>query len=182
MAPGRHGGPGCDRMGDLGAHGMGMSVTIQWATDTRASFSVEREDRHRWLTWLSLTLLAIAAGMAVFGLPPVDLHGPLHRFGIMDPFCGGTRAARYTALGQWDMAWKYNPLGIVAVVAVLVLSVRATIGWLTNRWFTLTVAWSRHGFWIAGAVATILLVLLEIRQQGRADLLMQGTHVFGQAG
>jgi hypothetical protein len=169
-------------MGGFGARWVDVPVTIQWASDTRATVALEREVRHQWLTWLSLALLAIAVGMAVFGLPPVDLHGPLHRFGIMDPFCGGTRAARYTALGQWGLAWKYNPLGIATVVAVVLLSVRATIGWLTGRWLTMTVSWSRRGFWVAAVIATALLVVLEIRQQGRADLLMQGTFTVNRAG
>ncbi len=41
--------------------------------------------------------VGFAVAMAVFGLPPVDPHGPFHRFGIMDPLGGGTR---YTAQGE----------------------------------------------------------------------------------
>lgn len=62
--------------------------------------SLERRDRHWWLTLLGGLALAIAAAMAIFELPPVDLHSPLHKIGIMDPLCGGTRAARYTAQGD----------------------------------------------------------------------------------
>jgi len=29
--------------------------------------------------------------LAAVGLPPVDLHGPLHYLGVMDPLCGMTR-------------------------------------------------------------------------------------------
>ena len=70
----------------------------------------------------------------VLGLPPIDLHGPLHWVGIMDPLCGGTRAARYTAIGQWGQAWHYNPLGIVTVLAVGLLLLRGAVGVTTGRW------------------------------------------------
>ena len=62
---------------------------------------------------------SIAVAMAIYGLPAVDLHPPLHRLGIMDPLCGGTRAARYAAQGRFEDAWTYNPLGIVAVYGAL---------------------------------------------------------------
>ena len=46
--------------------------------------------------------------MALWGLPPVDLHGPLHRLGIMDPVCGGTRSAYFAVSARWALAWYYN--------------------------------------------------------------------------
>lgn len=135
----------------------------------------DSRDRYRWLTLASFGLLAIAGGMAVLGLPPVDLHGPLHWLGIMDPLCGGTRAARYTALGEWGLAWKYNPLGILTVLAVAVIVLRAIVGMVTRRWVSLDITWTRRGRWVAFTVIALLVVTLEIRQQGRADLLMAGT-------
>lgn len=137
--------------------------------------AVDSRDRYRWITLASLGLLATAGGMAVLGLPPIDLHGPNHWFGIMDPLCGGTRAARYTALGQWGLAWKYNPLGIVTVVAVGLLVLRAGFGVLTRRWVALDITWTKRGRWTVGVHVALLLIALEIRQQGRADLLMAGT-------
>lgn len=74
--------------------------------------------------------------MAVFGLPPVDLHGLLHHVGIMDPLCGGTRATAYTARGEWALAWRYNPLGFLAVVAAAAAVLRAVVGLLARRWVT----------------------------------------------
>lgn len=139
------------------------------------NLTIADRDQYRWLTLASGLLLAIAAGMALLGLPPVDLHSPLHWYGIMDPLCGGTRAARYTALGQWGLAWKYNPLGIVTVVGVALVVVRAAVGMASKRWVTLDITWSRRGRWTGLAVIVLLLVALEIRQQGRADLLMDGT-------
>ncbi len=137
--------------------------------------AVDSRDRYRWITLASIGLLAIAGGMAALGLPPIDLHGPFHRFGIMDPLCGGTRAARYTALAEWGLAWKYNPLGIVTVVAVGLLALRASIGVLTRRWNALDITLTKRGRWMAVIAVALLLIALEIRQQGRADLLMDGT-------
>ncbi len=57
---------------------------------------------------MALAVLAAGSTMAVSGLPPVDLHGPLHHDGIMDPLCVGTRAAAYTARGEFALAWRYN--------------------------------------------------------------------------
>ena len=137
--------------------------------------TVESTDRYLPVTLASAGLLAVAVAMAAVGLPNVDLHGPLHWIGIMDPFCGGTRAARYTALGQWGLAWKYNPLGIATVVAVALVSVRAVVGLSTRRWVTPQIAWTRRGRQIAIAAGVAFLVWLEIRQQGRAELLMANT-------
>lgn len=137
--------------------------------------SLEHHDRHRWITLAAVALVAAAGAMALFGLPPIDLHGPLHRFGIMDPLCGGTRAARYTAMGHWGEAWRYNPLGIFTVLVVSLLLGRGAVGIATRRWPTLHVTWTRRTRRIAITAAVILVVLLEIRQQGRAELLMNDT-------
>lgn len=143
------------------------NMPVQLAVDSR--------DRYRWITLASIGLLTIAGGMAALGLPPIDLHGPNHWFGIMDPRCGGTRAARYTALGEWGLAWKYNPLGIVTVVSVGLLVLRAIVGVLTRRWIALDISWTKRGRWTVVIVIALLLIALEVRQQGRADLLMAGT-------
>lgn len=113
--------------------------------------------------------------MAVFGLPPVDLHGPLHHVGIMDPLCGGTRAAAYTGRGEWPLAWRYNPLWILAVLAAALAGLRAGIGALTGRWVTLSVAWTPRRVRVVLVTATVLLVALTVRQQFRAELLIAGT-------
>ncbi len=140
--------------------------------------TVERSDRYRSVSLAAAGLGAVAGAMAVFGLPPIDLHGPLHWYGIMDPLCGGTRAARYTALGQWGEAWRYNPLGIVTVLLVGLLLVRGVVGVTTGRWPTLHVTWTRRARWITITLVIVLVALLEIRQQGRAELLMTDTFTF----
>lgn len=137
--------------------------------------TVAQRDGHRWITWAALFLGLVAAGMAIFGLPPIDMHGPLHRVGIMTPSCGGTRAARYAAQGEWALAWQYNPLGLFTVVAAALLALRAGIGLLARRWINIEVHWTRRRRLIVTGVILLLLALLEVRQQGRADLLMTDT-------
>lgn len=151
-----------------------MSVA---ATPPRTvAVTVDRHDAHPWITrvttGLALLGVAVAAAMAVWGLPPVDLHGPLHHAGVMTPGCGGTRAARLTAQGDLVGAWTYNPLGLVVVVGAALVLARTTTGLLTRRWVNLHLSLStrqRRAVWL---VVIVLLVLLEIRQQQRADLLM----------
>lgn len=142
-------------------------------------WSVAPRYRHRVVTGLGLAALAAAAGMAVFGLPPVDLHGRLHHVGIMDPLCGGTRAAAYTARGEWALAWRYNPLGILAALAATAAVLRAVVGLLTRRW--VTVAWTPRRVRTVAVTATVLLVALTVRRQMRADLLI-ARHVDRAAG
>jgi hypothetical protein len=78
-------------------------------------------------------------------------------------------------LGENPVGGALNPLGLVTVLAAGVLLIRSWVGALTGRWLTVSVTCSTRGRWIAGIVVVGLMVALEIRQQGRADLLMRGT-------
>ena len=127
----------------------------------------------RWMTILGATGLAAAGAMAAFGLPSIDLHGPLHRMGIMDPLCGGTRAARLTAQGHLLEAWRYNPLGIFATIGAAFAVARLVVGVAFRRWLYVRVAWTPRRIRLALAVLALATVALEIRQQGRADLLLR---------
>jgi hypothetical protein len=139
---------------------------------------IDREDRHRAVTLLATALalvgLALAAAMALVGLPPIDLHGPLHHVGIMDPLCGGTRAARLTAQGRLAQAWAYNPLGILAVLGAVAVVLRTAVGAVTGRWLNLHGKPTRQQARILLVLLVIGTVALEIRQQLRADLLIAG--------
>lgn len=122
--------------------------------------------------------LAAAAALAIIGLPPLDMHGPLHKWGIMDPLCGGTRAARFAAQGNMVEAWRYNPLSIVVVFSALVMVGRSAVGLVTRRWVNVELRWTkRRRLWGVVVVVTLLAVL-EVRQQGRADLLTSGTQMW----
>ena len=143
--------------------------------DDGVRLSWDRKDQHRVLTVTALIGVTIAAAMAVLGLPPIDLHGPFHRFGIMDPFCGGTRAARFTAQGEWALAWKYNPLGILAVLGAAAVTGRTAVGLLTRRWLNARVLWTKPRVRFVITLVVLALLALEVRQQLRAELLMAGT-------
>lgn len=133
-----------------------------------ATVVVRRHDAQPVWTWIALSGVLIALLLAVFGLPPVDLHGPLHYVGVMDPLCGGTRSVYLTLHGDLREAFRYNPAGPLLVVAALALVIRAVVAWSTRRWFDVRVR--RH---IVIPVAVVSLVALEVNQQLHVALLTQ---------
>ena len=151
------------------------SSSVPAAAPPFVVLSWESWDRHRWATGLAVVGLGIATALALFGLPPVDLHPPEHRLGIMDPLCGGTRAARYTIQGRFAEAWRYNPLGIAAVAAAVIAVGRAVPGLLMGHWATVAFHWTPRRRRVAIGIALVLIAALEVRQQLSADLLIAGT-------
>lgn len=135
------------------------------------SMSWTDSDQHGYLTAQAVLGLAMAALMAGAGLPPVDLHGPLHYLGFMDPLCGGTRAARYTMRGDLRLAWTYNPLGVMAVVGAGAFTGRALVAVITGRWLAATVPWTSSPRRVVAALIIAGLISLEIRQQMLVALL-----------
>jgi len=109
--------------------------------------------------------------MALFGLPPADIHGPFHYVGIMDPLCGMTRAFRLLARGQLGRAVTYNPASPLLAVVLVGVVIRAAIGKTSGRWLDVTVVRSRGMYLVIG----LGIAALWINQQIHAGLLMQ-TH------
>ncbi|WP_156184822.1 DUF2752 domain-containing protein [Allosalinactinospora lopnorensis] len=103
-------------------------------------FRVEARDRHPWFALAALGGLVLGGLMAVFGLPPIDIHGPLHYLGIMDPGCGGTRSVWAAMRGDLAMSWRYNPIGIPLVVGAVATLLRLLVGVATGRWLNATCA------------------------------------------
>lgn len=134
----------------------------------------DRRDRWRLMTGVACFGVVLAGLLAAVGLPPVDLHGPLHYLGIMMPTCGGTRAARLFAQGDLGGAWEYNPLGIAAVVGAVAMVARAMVGWVSGRWWTLEFATSRWGARLLWVLVVVMVAPLWARQQSIAPLLMAG--------
>jgi hypothetical protein len=128
-------------------------------------------DRRAWTTKVVLVALAAAVALRIVGVPPIDLHGPLHRLGVMDPLCGGTRAAFLLMSGRLGEAVKYNPIVVPLAAGALLVVVRAGLGWATGRW--LDVRMTKTARRILIALCVVALVALEIRQQLNAPLLMQ---------
>ncbi len=126
-------------------------------------------DRRPDLVWPALGGLLVAAVLAVTGPPPVDLHGPLHRWlGIMDPACGMTRGVIAALRGHLGRAWAYNPASLLVVPGALVVLARAAAGRLAGRWLDVRFRPTRL-FWLL--VATALLVLWVNQQRHLALLL-----------
>ena len=104
-------------------------------------------------------------------VPRVDLHGPLHRFGIMDPFCGGTRATFLLASGDFAAAAEYNPVVFPLALGLVALTVRVLLGVTAGIWYDVRVPGQMR--WPLFAAFVVALVLLGIRQQAHAALLVQ---------
>lgn len=126
-------------------------------------------DRARGFTVVALVLTVGAVALRVAGVPPVDLHSPFHYLGIMDPGCGGTRAMFLLASGDFAGAAYYNPVVFPLVLAVLVLLVRAVIGWTTRRWLSVRLPNSARR--AVAMTVLILMIALWVRQQALADLM-----------
>lgn len=128
----------------------------------------DQRDRHHKLTKTASIGVTIGALLALFGLPPVDVHGPLHYVGIMAPTCGGTRALRLAFLGQFGASLTYNPLSLLLATGAIGFLTRHVYGTLTGRWLSFRVSRS----WTAIFLAAVAMILLEINQQMHAALLM----------
>ncbi|MFE3456677.1 DUF2752 domain-containing protein [Nocardiopsis aegyptia] len=141
-------------------------------------FRVEGRDRLRPLAWTALGGLVLGAAMAVFGLPPIDIHGPLHYVGIMDPLCGGTRSVWAALSGDVATSWRYNPLGIVLVAGAAGTLVRFAFGVVTGRWINVYVrSWA-----VVAGLGGVAFGLLAARQQLNADLLSSPPGSFSPVG
>ncbi|WP_101258756.1 DUF2752 domain-containing protein [Streptomyces barkulensis] len=131
---------------------------------------LESRDRHPWAGPTALAGLVAGAAVAVFGLPPVDLHSPLHYAGVMGPTCGGTRAVHAAALGHFGESWRYNPLGLPVLVGAFAAVAREAVGRRSGRWLNVRVTHRRT----AVVCALVLLAALAANQQAHAELLRTG--------
>lgn len=127
----------------------------------------EGHDRHRWAGPLAAVGLVAGVVLAVLGLPPVDLHSPLHNAGVMDPLCGATRGVHAAMLGDFGTAWRYNPLSLVLVAGAAVAVLREAVGRLRGRWPNFQTTHRRTVI----LTSIVLGVALEANQQAHADLL-----------
>lgn len=128
----------------------------------------QSHDRHPTTTLLAIIGIPIAALVALIGLPPIDIHGPLHYLGVMGPTCGMTRGVMWSARGDILRAWQFNPASLLVVPTIIGLTGRALYGKITNRWLNLHIRW-RPWFWIIPAV---LILLLSVRQQLNVEFLL----------
>jgi hypothetical protein len=127
----------------------------------------EQADRHPTLAPLAAAGLLAAGVLAVVGLPPVDLHGPLHHLGIMDPLCGMTRGTVAMLHGQLGRAVADNPASPELVAGAVLALGRWLVGRLTGRWLDATLRRTPLTLGIAAA----LVLALWANQQAHAALL-----------
>ena len=88
----------------------------------------------------------------------------------MDLLCGGTRALRLAARGDITGALAWNPLSRILLAGAIAVVLRAAVGAATGRWVNVRIATDRR-LLIAGIA--VLVVLLQIRQQSNAAVLMR---------
>lgn len=128
----------------------------------------ERHDRHPAFTRPAVIGIPLTVLVAILGLPPIDIHGPLHYLGIMGPTCGLTRGVMWAVRGDLARAWQFNPASLLVVLTLIGLTIRAALGRTTGQWLTLHLRW-RPWLWL---IPALLTVFLAIRQQNNIDLLL----------
>lgn len=128
---------------------------------------LDDHDAARWVLPVTMGAVVGALALRVFGLPGVDLHGPLHRQGIMDPLSGGTRATYALSHGDLSGAWSWNPLVVVLAAAAVAVVGRVAVRAIGGRWVNLYLP-RRYA---AGGLF-VLLLTVEVNQQLQADRLM----------
>lgn len=139
-------------------HGRDAQVFLGW----------ESHDRHPTTTRLVLVGIPLLIALALVGLPPVDIQGPLHYLGIMGPTCGMTRGVMWTARGDLIRAWQFNPASLLVIPTMAGLAARAAYARISGRWLNLHIRW-RPWLWLIPAV---ILLALTIRQQLNIDFLL----------
>ena len=140
-------------------------MRVDWPPRSRVWLS--GDDAHARLLRFALAGAAIAAGLRIFGLPPVPIHGPYHWFGLMSPSCGLTRATRFLALGDLHDAWRFNPAVFVLAAADGLVLGRHALGRVTRRWVNVTLAHPR----LVYTTLAVPLAVLWSNQQLHAALL-----------
>ncbi len=130
---------------------------------------VAEESRDRYAVVSRLVALGLvgAVALALLGLPPTSLHGPLHRFGIMDPLCGMTRAVRLLARGNVAATWRYNPAAFALAIFAALIMLRWVFGRFTGRWYAVTLASPR----VLRLALALPVAALWANQQAHAALL-----------
>ena len=134
---------------------------------TGVSLHWSQRDAYPWLGPLAALGLAAGVALALLGLPPISLHGPLHFAGIMDPACGMTRGVVAVLRGDLEAAVTFNPASpLVPALGVAALA-RWGYGLRTDRW--LVARFSPRPLTVSLVAAAA--VALAVNQQMHADLL-----------
>jgi len=126
-----------------------------------------RTDAHPSLLKLVLAGGTGAVLLALLGLPPLSIHGPLHFVGVMDPLCGMTRAVRFVARGELAKAWRYNPASFLLAFVAIGGGARWVAGRATGHWWNVVIVSRRR----TAALFALPVAALWVNQQLNASLL-----------
>ncbi len=130
--------------------------------------AIDRTDRMRWVTGLTLAGIVAAVVLAVIGGFPFDTPMPTHSFGWVEPTCGLTRGSTAIARGDFVTAWRYNPASFLVMGFGLLGIVRTAVGYTSRRWVNVAVRPGR----VAWSVAAIAFFGLWAYQQTNADFII----------
>ncbi|MGH9211510.1 MAG: DUF2752 domain-containing protein [Acidimicrobiales bacterium] len=130
---------------------------------------IDRSDRDPSpaLSVVAVAGLVTAMLLARFGMPPVNVHSPLHFVGVMDPACGMTRGSAATLRGDLGRAWWYNPASPLVIAGGIAVVVRWFVGQASGRWVCARLAFTR----LTVVVAGVAFVALDVYQQLHVDRL-----------
>ena len=145
-----------------------ISISRIGGSFVRWDVHVDRHDRARWFTWISMTGLVAAVALAAMGGLPFDIPMPTYRFGVVTPTCGLTRGSTAIARGDFGLAWQYNPASFVVIGLGAVGLIRSVVGFATRRWVTVNCTRSRLAWVLIG----VTVVAFWLYQQSNADFIM----------
>lgn len=127
----------------------------------------EQVDAHPYLAVPAAVGLVVVIVLAIFGMPPVNLHGPLHFARVMDPMCGMTRAVALLARGNLARAIWYNPASPAVLLGGVAVLARGVYGRRSGRWLNVSLRSPTRV-----TVVVMLVAALEVNQQLHADRLL----------
>jgi hypothetical protein len=134
--------------------------------------ALERSDRMRWTTALTLVTIVTAIICAALGRIPVDLPMPTHVVGWVCPTCGLTRGTVAITRGHYALAYRYNPLSFLVPLAAVLVMARLAAGAAWGRWVNVRYRPTRLAWALGGSA----LEALWGYQQSHAMFIMH-SHV-----
>lgn len=114
----------------------------------------------RWLPVAGIALVAVGVGLFATGLGHLVPPCPLRALtGVLCPGCGSGRVARALLAGDVALAWRANPLAMLALPPTLYALTRDALeGWGVAR-----LPWPRTPTWSGWVVLGMVLAFWVLR-------------------